>query len=84
MKLSEKAEEILEALWIATEEEGDNAAHLSTLGVTADDQALIELDRIAYVEVKGERVYLRPHDGPSPSPGRAADDGYPRPERGLR
>lgn len=60
MKLSEKAEEILEALWIATEEEGDNAAHLSTLGVAANDEALIELDRIAYIEVQGERVYLRP------------------------
>ncbi len=62
MKLSEKAEEILEALWIATEEEGDNAAQLSSLGVAADDQALQELDRIAYVEIKGERVYLR-HEG---------------------
>jgi DtxR family Mn-dependent transcriptional regulator len=59
MKLSEKAEEILEALWIATVEDGDNAAHLTTLGVAADDEALQELDRIAYVEVKGERVYLR-------------------------
>ncbi len=62
MKLSEKAEEILEALWIATEEEGDNAAHLSTLGVSPDDEALQQLDRMAYVEVKDERVYLR-HEG---------------------
>jgi len=59
MKLSEKAEEILEALWIAIVEEGDNAAHLTTVGVTADDEALQELDRLAYIEVKGERVYLR-------------------------
>lgn len=59
MNLSEKAEEILEALWIATEEEGDNAAHLSTLGVGPDDEALRELDRLAYIDVKGERVYLR-------------------------
>ena len=64
MKLSEKAEEILEALWIATEEEGDNAALLTTLGVAADDEALQELDRIAYVEIKGERVYLRQEGRP--------------------
>lgn len=62
MTLSEKAEEILEALWIATEEEGDNAASLASLGEIADDEALLELARIAYVEVKGERVYLR-HEG---------------------
>ncbi len=59
MTLSEKAEEILEALWIAIVEDGDNAAHLTTLAVAADDEALQELDRLAYVEVKGERVYLR-------------------------
>ncbi len=59
MTLSEKAEEILEALWIATEEAGDNAAHLSALNVACDDEALQELTRIAYVEIKGERVYLR-------------------------
>jgi len=59
MKVSAKAEEILEALWIATEEEGDNAAHLQTLGIGPDDEGLQELDRLAYVEIKGERVYLR-------------------------
>jgi DtxR family Mn-dependent transcriptional regulator len=59
MKLSEKAEEILEALWIATEEEGENSAHFSLLEVAAGDDALKELDRLAFIEVKGERVYLR-------------------------
>jgi DtxR family Mn-dependent transcriptional regulator len=59
MALSEKAEDILEALWIATEEEGDNAASFTTLRDVADDEALRELTRIAYVEIKGERVYLR-------------------------
>jgi len=59
MKLSEKAEEILEGLWIATEEGGENSAHFSALGVGPDDEALRELDRLAYIEVKGERVYLR-------------------------
>lgn len=64
MKLSPKAEEILEALWITTEEEGDNAAHLSTLGVAPEDEALRELERLAYVEMKGDRVYLRPEGKP--------------------
>ncbi len=64
MKISAKAEEILEAMWIATEEQGDNAAHLSTLGVGPEDEALQELDRLAYVEIKGERVYLRPEGRP--------------------
>jgi DtxR family Mn-dependent transcriptional regulator len=59
MKLSEKAEEILEAMWIATEEVGENSAHFSLLEVAADDEALRELDRLAFIEVKGERVYLR-------------------------
>lgn len=59
MKLSEKAEEILEALWIATEEEGDVAARFERLGIEPGDEGLNELGRHAYVEVKGERVYLR-------------------------
>lgn len=59
MKLSEKAEEILEALWIATEEEGEIAAHFQTLGVGPDDEGLRELDRLAFIDIKGERVYLR-------------------------
>ncbi|PLX79054.1 MAG: transcriptional regulator [Desulfuromonas sp.] len=59
MKLSEKAEEILEALWIAIEEEGDVAAHFDRLGIGSGDEGLSELGRLAFVEVKGERVYLR-------------------------
>jgi DtxR family Mn-dependent transcriptional regulator len=59
MKLSAKAEEILEALWVATEEIGDNAAHLETLGVGPDDEGLRELDRLAYIDVRDDRVYLR-------------------------
>lgn len=58
-KLSEKAEEILEALWIATEEKGENSAHFSLLGTVAGDDGLQELERLAYVETRGERVYLR-------------------------
>lgn len=60
MKVSHKAEEILERLWIITEEEGDNAAHLDSLSTTLDAEEMLELQQVAYVEVKGERVYLRP------------------------
>lgn len=60
MKLTPKAEEILETLWIVTVEGGDNAAALDTLRVKVDDEDLLTLDRLAYVEIKGERVYLRP------------------------
>lgn len=59
MKVSPKAEEILESLWIATEEKGENAAHFETLKIQADDEALAELVGLAYVEVHGERVHLR-------------------------
>jgi DtxR family Mn-dependent transcriptional regulator len=64
MNVSAKAEEILEALWIAVEEQGENAAHLSTLGVGPDDEALAELQRRTFVEVKGDRVYLRKEGRP--------------------
>jgi len=64
MKLSDKAEEILEALWIATEEEGDTAASFKRLRIDADSEGLAELVRSAYVEVRGERVALRPEGRP--------------------
>ncbi|PLX78959.1 MAG: transcriptional regulator [Desulfuromonas sp.] len=60
MKVSHKAEEILERLWIITEEGGDNAAHLEALSTTLDAEELLELQQMTYIEVKGERVYLRP------------------------
>jgi len=59
MNVSPKAEEILESLWIATEEKGENAAHFEALKIDQDDEALIELIGLAYVEVRGERVHLR-------------------------
>ena len=59
MNVSPKAEEILESLWIATEEKGENAAHFETLRIERDDEALDELVGLAYVEVHGERVHLR-------------------------
>jgi DtxR family transcriptional regulator, Mn-dependent transcriptional regulator len=60
MKLSDKAEEILEALWIAVEEKGQGYAELEKIKVPADDQAYRELAELAFIEVKEGRVYFRP------------------------
>ena len=60
MKLSEKAEEILEALWIATEEKGQGYADLEKIKVAADDPAYQELATLAFIEVKAGRAYFRP------------------------
>jgi DtxR family Mn-dependent transcriptional regulator len=62
MNSSCKAEDLLEALWIAVVEEGDNSAALEDLSVGADDRELGELVEQALVEIKGDRVYLR-HEG---------------------
>ena len=51
MNVSPKAEEILESLWIATEEKGENAAHFEILQIDQDDEALAEL--IAAVQEGG-------------------------------
>ncbi|MGD9343446.1 MAG: metal-dependent transcriptional regulator [Desulfuromonadales bacterium] len=59
MNVSPKAEEILESLWIITEEKGENAAHFDALQIDQDDEGLAELVGLAYVEVRGERVHLR-------------------------
>lgn len=59
MTLSEKAEEILEALWVASEE-GRNYCHIDDLQIVRDDPAYRELTGQALVELKDERVYLRP------------------------
>jgi len=59
MNVSPKAEEILESLWITTEEKGETAAHFEILQIDQDDEALAELVGLAYVEVRGERVHLR-------------------------
>jgi len=64
MKISEHAEEILEALWIATEEEGAEGALLETLKIGQDDEALRELARLAFVEERSGRVFLRPEGRP--------------------
>ncbi len=58
-RLSEKAEEILESLWVLTVE-GDSVGCLqSALDVGTDSAELKELLQRAYVEVRDDRVYLR-------------------------
>jgi len=64
MTLSEKAEEILESLWIATEEEGDTAASFERLGIDEEDEGLAELLRGALIEVHNGRVRLRAEGRP--------------------
>jgi DtxR family transcriptional regulator, Mn-dependent transcriptional regulator len=60
MKLSEKAEEILEAMWTAIEENGDGFAEAGKIGVAADDPALDELTKFALIEIKEGRITFRP------------------------
>jgi DtxR family transcriptional regulator, Mn-dependent transcriptional regulator len=60
MKLSEKAEEILEAMWTAIEENGEGFAAMEKIGVAADDPAFDELTKLALIEKKEGRVYFRP------------------------
>lgn len=59
MKLSEKAEEILESLWMEVEEEGHSFTDLEVLGITADDPVCKELTELALVEIRDGRIYLR-------------------------
>jgi DtxR family Mn-dependent transcriptional regulator len=60
MKLTDRAEEILEALWIAVEEKGQGYAEREKIRVDPDDSAYAELTSLAFIEVKEGRVYLRP------------------------
>ena len=60
MKLSDKAEEILEALWIAVEEEGGAFLDPETTGIPATDPAYAELTGHALVEVRQGMIYFRP------------------------
>jgi len=63
-RLSEEAEEILESLWVMTVE-GDNVGCLLTsLKVETDSPQLLELVQRAYVELRGDRVYLRKEGRP--------------------
>ena len=60
MKLTEKAEEILEALWIESEEKGRGFAELDRMQIEASDAAYQELASQALIEIKGGRLYFRP------------------------
>src|SRR5271169_1144968 len=62
MKISEKAEEILEAMWIAIEEEGADFAEIQKIDIDAGDQSYKELTGHALIEVKEGHVYFR-HEG---------------------
>ena len=60
MKLTEKAEEILESLWIESEEKGRGFAELDQMEIAATDAAYQELASQALIEIKGGRLYFRP------------------------
>ena len=60
MKLSERAEEILEAMWTAIEENGEGFATVERIGVAADDPAFDELTKLAFIEIKEGRITFRP------------------------
>jgi DtxR family Mn-dependent transcriptional regulator len=56
MTLSEKAEEVLEAMWIASEEEEQGFAEIKKIGIPTDDPAFQELTTKASIEIKGDRL----------------------------
>jgi len=60
MKLSEKAEEVLEALWVAVEEEGQAYLDPLSMGFPADDPAYKELTGRTLIEIRQGMVYFRP------------------------
>jgi len=60
MKLSEKAEEVLEALWVAAEEEGQAFLDPDAMGFPADDPAYKELTGHALIEIRQGMVHSRP------------------------
>ena len=60
MKLTDKAEEILEALWIVAEEKGQGFAELEQMQFEASDPAYHELSSCAFIEIRDGRIYFRP------------------------
>ena len=60
MKLSEKAEEILETLWVAVEESGAAFLDPEKMGFPADDPAYHELTSQALIEIRQGMIYFRP------------------------
>jgi DtxR family transcriptional regulator, Mn-dependent transcriptional regulator len=55
MKLSEKAEEILEELWIEVEEEGQVFTDMEKIHLDLEDPVFHELTDLALIEVKEGR-----------------------------
>jgi DtxR family Mn-dependent transcriptional regulator len=60
MKLTEKAEEILEALWIAVDEGGAAFLDPVRMDFPADDPAYRELTGQALIEIRQGMIYFRP------------------------
>jgi DtxR family Mn-dependent transcriptional regulator len=60
MKLTEKAEEILEFLWMQVEEEGQSFTEMEKLPDPPGEPAYNELRDLALIEMRDGRVYLRP------------------------
>jgi DtxR family Mn-dependent transcriptional regulator len=60
MKLSDKAEEILEAMWTVLEEKGAPYLDIEDTGIPTDDAAYQELTQHALVEIRDNRLYFRP------------------------
>jgi len=60
MKLTEKAEEILEALWVAVEEEGQAFLDPEKLGIPLTDPVYGELTGHALVEIRQGMIHFRP------------------------
>ncbi len=60
MKLSDNAEEILEALWIAVEEGKLSSLDPQSTGISLEDPAYRELTERALIEIRGGMVYFRP------------------------
>src|SRR5664279_6127013 len=60
MILSEKAEEILETLWVEIEEEGKAFADPEKIGISVEDPAFAELSANALIELRQGMIYFRP------------------------
>lgn len=60
MKLTEKAEEILEALWVTAEEEGQAFLDPEKLDIPLTDPVYAELTKHALIEIRQGMIYFRP------------------------
>ncbi len=57
MELEEKAEELLETLWVRTEEKKEDSLFLDDLGVT-EKESVEQLLNAGYISISGDRVML--------------------------